>query len=58
MQGDSGGPLFCHVPSTSDSDWTLIGVTSWGSEDCDITYPSVNTRISYYRQWIHQQSGI
>lgn len=30
--GDSGGPL---VVQDSVGNWSLVGITSWGSEDCD-----------------------
>ena len=42
--GDSGGPLVCGS--------TLVGATSWGQAQCNPAYPSVYTRISYFRNWI------
>merc|ERR1712227_864699 len=53
--GDSGGPLACR---NGNGDWHLVGVTSWGSAQCDIGMPSVYTRLSYFRQWIHKTSGL
>ncbi|KAF7272477.1 hypothetical protein GWI33_014736 [Rhynchophorus ferrugineus] len=48
--GDSGGPLV-----KSD---VLIGVVSFGSDACDMGYPSVYTNISYHRDWIRKHSGV
>ncbi|KXN70030.1 trypsin-like serine protease [Conidiobolus coronatus NRRL 28638] len=44
-QGDSGGPLI--------SGNTLVGIVSYGAENCDGTV-SVYTRISKYINWINQ----
>lgn len=48
LQGDSGGPLICKI----DERYKLIGVVSWGSDNCDPESPTVYTRISAYRDWI------
>ncbi|XP_076437589.1 chymotrypsin-like serine proteinase [Babylonia areolata] len=42
--GDSGGPVRCGD--------TIVGVTSWGINNCSPTYPSVYTRLSYFHSWI------
>jgi elastase-2 len=42
--GDSGGPLECGN--------VLAGATSWGQSSCSPSFPSVYTRISYFRSWI------
>jgi secreted trypsin-like serine protease len=42
--GDSGGPLQCGG--------TLVGATSWGSSGCNVSLPSVYSRISFFRAWI------
>jgi hypothetical protein len=42
--GDSGGPLFANANGRR----TLVGVTSWGAEDCETISPSVYVRLSYY----------
>jgi len=45
--GDSGGPLKCGND--------LAGLTSWGissAGSCRQDFPSVYTRISYYRNWL------
>ncbi|XP_002195917.2 chymotrypsin-like protease CTRL-1 [Taeniopygia guttata] len=47
-QGDSGGPL---VYQTGNG-WTLIGIVSWGSSDCNINTPAIYTRVSQFRNWI------
>ncbi|NXJ08803.1 CTRL protease, partial [Odontophorus gujanensis] len=49
-QGDSGGPL---VYNSGDS-WTLIGIVSWGSSNCNVNTPAVYTRVSHFRDWIDQ----
>ncbi|XP_060065633.1 fibrinolytic enzyme, isozyme C-like [Ylistrum balloti] len=48
--GDSGGPLTCGD--------TLVGITSFGYIGCPPMYPSVYTRVTHYRQWIKDNSGI
>jgi len=52
--GDSGGPLVC---KEGDS-YTLAGVTSWGLITCSTEFPSVYTRMSFYRDWIKRTSGV
>lgn len=42
--GDSGGPLQCSR--------VVVGATSWGSSGCNTSFPSVYTRISFFRTWI------
>jgi len=42
--GDSGGPLTCGS--------TLVGATSWGQAQCNPSFPSVYSRISFFRAWI------
>jgi len=42
--GDSGGPLVCGG--------TLVGATSWGQAQCNPSFPSVYSRISFFRAWI------
>ncbi|XP_038225529.1 ovochymase-1 isoform X1 [Dermochelys coriacea] len=46
--GDSGGPLIC----MKNGYYKLIGIVSWGSDDCHPESPTVYTRISTYRDWI------
>jgi len=42
--GDSGGPLVCGG--------VLVGATSWGQAQCNPSFPSVYSRISFFRSWI------
>lgn len=46
FQGDSGGSLVCE----SDGESVLVGLTSYGTDDCGTA--SVYTRIASYRQWL------
>jgi secreted trypsin-like serine protease len=48
-QGDSGGPL--HVLNSTTGVFQLIGLVSFGM-DCNSGYPAVNTRITYYLDYI------
>ena len=52
--GDSGGPVQCKV---GDS-WEVAGVTSFGIVNCPTIYSSVYARISYFRSWISQETGV
>ncbi|XP_046290357.1 chymotrypsin-like protease CTRL-1 isoform X2 [Marmota monax] len=49
-QGDSGGPLVCQKGNT----WVLIGVVSWGTNNCDVQAPAMYTRVSKFNTWINQ----
>ncbi|KAM4748732.1 ovochymase-1 [Rhinophrynus dorsalis] len=51
--GDSGGPLICKV----GNQYKLVGVVSWGSNDCDGKAPAVYTNISLQTDWIRQYIG-
>ena len=44
-QGDSGGPVI-HQGDV------LVGITSWGFQCANETYPGVNVRVSSYTNWI------
>ena len=51
-KGDSGGPLVCE---NGDGDLVLHGIVSWGMRPCaQEQYPSVFTRVSYFRDWIEE----
>ncbi|XP_052132727.1 brachyurin-like [Frankliniella occidentalis] len=53
-EGDSGGPL---VVYEKDGKPTLVGLTSFGiSLGCEVSWPSVFTRVSSYVDWI--EAGI
>ncbi|XP_075232227.1 trypsin-3-like [Lycorma delicatula] len=47
-QGDSGGPVTC--------DGVLVGITSWGTGCGMNDFPGVYTNVSYYRDWIDENS--
>ncbi|NWW73524.1 CTRL protease, partial [Climacteris rufus] len=47
-QGDSGGPLVYHT----GNGWTLIGIVSWGTANCNTRTPAMYTRVSLFRNWI------
>jgi len=47
--GDSGGGLF--IRDTSDT-WHLLGIVSFGANDCGNGKPGVYTRVSSFLQWI------
>ncbi|XP_068180750.1 chymotrypsin-like protease CTRL-1 [Antennarius striatus] len=49
-QGDSGGPLVCEHSGT----WSLVGIVSWGTSNCNVRAPAVYARVSYLRRWIDQ----
>ncbi|XP_967496.1 brachyurin [Tribolium castaneum] len=48
--GDSGGPL--------SLDGVLIGLTSFGTDLCEMCSPSVYTRVVDYLDWIAQNSDV
>ncbi|KAJ4447106.1 hypothetical protein ANN_09106 [Periplaneta americana] len=48
--GDSGGPLFV--------DGTVVGLVSWANGCATPGYPTVYTRVSAYRDWIKQKTGV
>ncbi|EDV51088.2 brachyurin [Drosophila erecta] len=52
--GDSGGPLVL-----DDGSNTLIGATSFGIVfGCELGWPGVFTRITYYLDWIEEKTGV
>jgi len=56
-QGDSGGPLMLASDEGDRcADPILVGITSWGYGCADPDYPGVYTRVSYYADWIKEQT--
>ncbi|KAH0520203.1 Atrial natriuretic peptide-converting enzyme [Microtus ochrogaster] len=54
--GDSGGPLVCERPG---GQWTLFGLTSWGSVCFSkVLGPGVYSNVSYFVEWIERQMYI
>ncbi len=41
-----------------DDEYELVGLTSWGESRCSTNYPSVYTRIAYFRNWIDWNTDI
>lgn len=53
LQGDSGGPLVCEKPG---GQWTLFGLTSWGSVCFSkVLGPGVYSNVTYFVKWIERQ---
>jgi len=53
-QGDSGGPVA--VRNIEDTEWLLIGITSWGYGCAQDGYPGVYTKVSNYLNWINSNT--
>ncbi len=47
--GDSGGPF---VVKNANNEWAIAGITSWGLICGDPKMPSVYTRVSFYENYI------
>ncbi|XP_066268923.1 chymotrypsin B-like [Branchiostoma lanceolatum] len=52
--GDSGGPFVCERNGAYD----VVGLVSWGSSSCSLSYPTVFARVAAYRGWIEQKTGL
>ena len=55
-QGDSGGPMVMRLETTGQ--WLLVGVVSFGYGCARPDYPGVYARVSYYADWIYDNSGV
>merc|ERR1712141_187291 len=50
--GDSGGPL-------TSAAGNLVGITSFGAAaGCEAGYPDAFTRVSHFRDWITEKTGV
>ncbi|VDI15783.1 Hypothetical predicted protein [Mytilus galloprovincialis] len=47
--GDSGGPMSCKA---TDGNTKLVGLTSFGPDNCDGSDPGVYTKVSAFLDWI------
>jgi len=51
--GDSGGGLFVGDTDNHSSDRFVVGIVSFGAlAGCELDYPAVYTRVTYYLSWI------
>ncbi len=54
-QGDSGGPMV--VRDVNDTEWLQVGIVSWGYGCADEGSPGVYARVSYFLDWICENTG-
>ena len=52
-QRDLGNPLMCQT----GGEWRLYGVASFATR-CNMSIPSVFTKLTTYKNWINQEAGI
>jgi secreted trypsin-like serine protease len=53
--GDSGSPLMMF---SSNNQWILIGLTSYGFECAQTAYAGVYTRVAAYQDWINATMNV
>lgn len=56
-QGDSGGPLVVPDPS-APLGVVVAGITSWGTGCASPTHMGMYARVSYFEEWIFENSGL
>ncbi len=54
VQGDSGGPLVTEV----DGHYTLIGLVSFGSQNCDDGSPAAFTKVKDYLSFLCEEASV
>ena len=54
-QGDSGGPMVAR--DIDDTEWMQVGIVSWGYGCAEPGYPGVYTRVSYFLEWICENTN-
>jgi secreted trypsin-like serine protease len=50
--GDSGGPILLGDQKT------VVGIVSFGSQECELGFPTIYTNVLNYLQWIGETTGM
>uniref|UniRef100_A0A672TN09 Chymotrypsin like n=1 Tax=Strigops habroptila TaxID=2489341 RepID=A0A672TN09_STRHB len=50
--GASSCQVRSQIPAADEGVWTLTGIVSWGSGNCNVNTPTAYTRVSHFRNWI------